>query len=106
MTFKPGTGGTRCVDAQQTAINPRLQVEANRAHVTQNLAGRLLKGEVEAALSALCGSISKMRGKARLTSPCGSRNQNAAVAEKSFASQHAVESGHTAGDTINRCLMG
>src|SRR5690348_9456403 len=100
VTFQSVAGWTRGVDTQKTAIHPPLQIETNRAHVAQNLTGRLLKGKVEAALSAFRRRVCKMRSKAGFACACGSRNENAAVAEEPFATQHAIEPTYAAGDAI------
>src|SRR5690242_1607804 len=105
MTFKPMAGRTRGVDTQQTAIHPSLQIETDRAHVAQNLAGRFLEGEVEASFSAFCCRVGKMRGKAGFAGTRSSRNENAAVAEEPFSAQHAIEPRHAAGDAVGGSQM-
>src|SRR5690348_5045688 len=105
MTFKPMAGRTRGVDTQQTAIHPSFQIETNRAHVAQNLAGRFLESEVEAAFSAFCCRVGKMRGKTGFAGTRSSRNENAAVAEEPFSAQHAVEPTHAAGDAVGGSQM-
>src|SRR5579884_517675 len=105
VTFKPSAGRARCLDSQQPAIHPRLELKTNRAHITQDLTRRFLKRKVKAAFAALRRSIGEMSGKTGFACSCCSRNENAAIAEKAFATHHPIQAGDAAGYPIKRCLV-
>ena len=64
--------GTHGANQQQPIVYPGLEVYAYGVHVANDLAGRLLEGEVDTALASPAGSFNKVVGKACLSSSCRS----------------------------------
>ena len=83
-------------------FDPRLQVEADRAHVADDLALRLLEGEVEAALAAAAGGVGEVAGEAGLAGARRARDEDAAAAVEPRAAEHGVEPGDAGGDPLAR----
>ena len=106
MAFKAGAGGTGSQNAQYPSLHPALEVESHRTHVSEDLAGRLFKGKVQTALPPLPSRIGEMSGKTGFAGTGGTRNQNAAIAEKAFSSEHLIEPFDAARNPLGRCFMG
>src|SRR3954464_2584161 len=79
------------MEPQASLADPRLEVDANRTHVADNLLRRFLESEVQAAFAAAAGGVDKMRGDARLAGAGSARQQDAAAAEEALAAHHPVE---------------
>src|SRR5262245_4905351 len=55
-----------CMEPQQPLLDPRLELQADRAHVAHDLRRRLLEREIEAPLAALARGIGEVRRDAAL----------------------------------------
>ncbi len=89
--FDPAVGRTRRMELQQPLADPRLEVDADRAHVADDLPGRFLEREIQAALAAAAGRIHEMRRHAGLAGAGRAGHQDAAPAIEALAAHHAVQ---------------
>ena len=81
----------RRVEAQQPALQPRLQVDADGAHVAHDLLLRFLEGEVQAALAARAGAVGEVSGEDGLAGARRAGDQDAAAAVVALPAEHRVE---------------
>ena len=81
-------------------FEPGRQVQADGAHVADELALRLLEGEVQAALAAAAGGVGEVGGQARLAGARRSGDEHAAAAVDPRAAEHGVEPGDAGGDPL------
>ena len=92
-----GAGG---VETQQAFLRPGRQIQADGAHVADELALGLLEGEVQAALAAPAGRVDEVGGQARLAGARGSGDEHAAAAVDPLAAEHGVEPVDAGGDPL------
>ncbi len=90
---------------QQPIFHPRLQIDADRAQVPDDLSGRFLKGKIQAPLAATARRIDEVRGHTGLAGTGRARHEDAASSEKALAAHHAVEPLDTSGNAFERRVM-
>src|ERR1700674_2785041 len=87
------------MELQEPFGDPWLEVDADRTHIANDLSGRLLESEIQAALAAATGRIHEMCRHAGLTGSGGARHQNAAPPIKPLAAHHAIQPGNASRDS-------
>jgi hypothetical protein len=102
MHLEPVQRGTRGVVLQKTTVDPRLEVEADRPHVSDHLLGRFLEHEGEAAFSAPAGRVHEVGSQAALAGAGGAGHEDRAAPKIASALEHRVEPGDTARDSLGR----
>ena len=78
MHLQPVQGRAGVAEFEQTLFHPLFQVDADGAHVADDLVAGLLEGEIEAALAAPAGGVDEMGGHARFAGSGGAGDQDAA----------------------------
>src|SRR6185503_13976428 len=73
------------------ALHPRLEVDADGAHVAQQLLRRLFEEEAQTALAAAARRVEKVSGKTRLARAGRTGDQDRAAAIVALAAEHLVE---------------
>ena len=99
MGLQPDRGRPRRPDAQQARLDPRPQVEPDRAHVAQHLFRRLLEQDQQRLLTALAGRIHHVRAERGLARARGPAHHEGRPAEHA-AAQHVVEAGDARRDPL------
>src|SRR5215469_4023609 len=79
---------------EQSAVEVRRQIDADRSHITYDLRRRFLERKEQRALAFRADRSRKRRGEARLSHPGRGREQNAGAAIKAAHLQHGVEVPH------------
>src|SRR5260370_14238179 len=83
---------------QQALLYAWFKVNANGAHVADDLAGRLLKSKVQAVFTTSAGGVRELRRNAGLPGSRRSGHQHAASAEESLFAKHLVQTGDSSGN--------
>src|SRR2546422_1077505 len=80
MSFEAGAGWPNGVEVQQALLYAKLEVNADGAHVADDLAGRLFKSKIHAIFTTRAGGAGESRRNAGF--PCSRRagHQHAASA--------------------------
>src|SRR4051794_19772658 len=89
--FDPPVSGTRGMEFQKPFVDPRIEIDADRAHIADDLPGRFLESEIQAALAAPAGRIYEMRRHAGFTRSGGAGQKNAAALIEALSTHHAVQ---------------
>ena len=97
--------GSPRAEFEQLLVDPFCQVEADGTHIPNDLLGRFLHGEIDAAFARRADRIGKMRGDGRLSAARHAGNQDTRTFEISFALQHRIEIGNAARNTLGRSVM-
>ena len=79
------------VELQQSAGHPRLEVDADGAHVSQELLRRLFEEKAQAAFAAAARRVEKVGGQAGLPGARGAGDEDRAAAVVALAAEHLVE---------------
>ena len=79
------------VELQQSGGHPRLEVDADGAHVPEELLRRLLEEKAQAAFAPAARRVEKVGGQARLPGAGGAGDEDRAAAVVPLAAEHPVE---------------
>ena len=90
------------VKLQQARCDPRLQIDADGAHVANELLRRLFEQKAQAAFAAPARRVEEMRREAGLPSAGRAGDEHRAPAEVTLAAEHRVDAGQSGGDTVER----
>ena len=80
------------MELQQAGRHPRLEIDADRSHVPEQLLRRLFEEEAEAAFAAAARRVEKVGGQAGLPGAGGAGDEDRAAAIVPLAAEHLVES--------------
>ena len=86
-------------------FDPGRQVQADGAHVADDLVLGFLEGQVEAALALPADGVGEIGRERSLAGAGGARDQDAAAPVIPLASQHAIQAGDTGGDPLAANLV-
>ena len=95
MRFEPVKTGAGGMELQQILLDPRVEVQPHRAHITNELSRGFLEGEVQAALLAAASRIREVGSQTGFPGSRRAREQNCAAAVEAFAAEHCIEAGNT-----------
>jgi hypothetical protein len=87
------------------ALHRRPEVDADRAHVTNDLRRGFLEGDVEGAFTPIRGGAHEVGGDAALAAPGGAGDQDGAAAVVPAPLEHRVELGHARADALGADLV-
>src|SRR6185295_16315462 len=73
--------GSRAAETEKPTLDVLAKIEADGAHVSDDLRLRLLEREVDRVLSTLTGSVDEVRARARLSCSRRSRDEDAGPSE-------------------------
>src|SRR5258708_5327913 len=79
------------MNVEQPALDPRLQIETDRAEVPNDLIAGFLEGEEERRLPTAAGGVDEVSRDTGLARAGAARYQHAALAEIALAAQHLIE---------------
>ena len=105
VLFQAVQSGTQRMNLEQTFFHPRLQIDADGAHVAQDLRAGFLIGEEQRPLAAAAGGVDECGSDAALARARRTGHQHAAAAEHALAPEHRVKFGDARGDALGGCLM-
>src|SRR5262249_55899404 len=98
--FETVEAGSRRVELQPALLDPRLEVQANRAHVAGDLPGGFLEGQVQAALAALARGVGEVGGHAALAAARGAADEDSAATVVASAAEHGVQAADAGGNAL------
>ena len=90
------------LELEEAAINPWLEIDADRSHVPHDLRGRFLEQERERALAAAAGGVHEVGGQTALAGAGGAGHENRAPPEVAFAAEHRIEPRDAGRDSFGR----
>ena len=88
------------MNLEQPLFQPRLQVDADGAHVANDLRTRFLVGEQQRPLAATAGRLSELRADAALAGARRPGDEHAAAAKDALATQHLVQPRDAGGNPL------
>jgi hypothetical protein len=88
------------LEPQKAGRDPWLKIDADRAHVANDLSRRLLECEVQAFLAASARGIDEVVGQAGLAGPGRARHQDARSTVEASDAEHRVEAGDACRDSL------
>ena len=91
MLLKSLQRWARGVNFEQPGAHPGSEVDVNRAHVANDLLGRLLIGKEHRPFATLAGGFDKFGGNAAFAGAGRAGNQHAAATIDTLATQHFVQ---------------
>src|SRR5262245_34615309 len=98
LHFKPMRGRADCVEAKQPFADTRLKIDANRAHIADDLRGRFLECEVKSFFAAFARGDGEMCSETGFAGPRRTCDKHTAAPEKTLAAEHSIESWDASGD--------
>src|SRR6187397_3354695 len=93
------------MDFEQALVDPPAEVDADRAHVADNLRRRFLVSEEQAAFAPPAGRVDEGRADRRLAGARRTGYEHAAAAIDALTAEHFVERRHAERDTLRRRLV-
>src|SRR6185436_20809523 len=90
------------MELQHPAFHPRLEIDADGAHVAQQLLRRLFEEKAQTALAPAARRVEKVGSETRLAGAGGAGDQDRAAAIVPLAAEHLVETRDTRRHALER----